>query len=592
MTAGPEVAPATGSTPALPADLDLEQLYQQAPCGYLVLAEDHTISAVNDTFLHWTGHHREDLVGTRFDALLPVGDRILFSTHCLPQLAVIGAVGEIVIDVLGTGGVRRPALLTAARTPATDGVPASTRVIVFSAHERRRYEQELIAALHRAEESDDRRAGAEAELRFLAHHDPLTGLLNRSGLLAEADALGGPGAGPSALLIDLDGFKAVNDSLGHAAGDELLVVVARRLRAAVRESAVLARPAGDEFVLLEVFADPADVEPLVERLIGALSAPVLVHGVEVVVSASIGVAVGAGADDTLEDLLRRADLAMYRAKARGRNRWEQYDPSSTDPAVGRLQLLGDLRRGVVAGELRLHYQPRVEVRTGVLAGVEALVRWNHPTRGLLPPSAFIEAAEESGLIRTLGAWVIDEAIAQAVRWQAEDPHAAPVEMAVNLSARQLADPALVGAVTGALARHRLDPSLLVLEITETALMGDPAGALATLSELRALGVGLAVDDFGTGYSSLTYLKHFPIDELKIDRSFVAGLGTDHGDSAIVASCIQLAHALGLRAVAEGVETETQRLALLDLGCDLAQGYHYAAPLAADVLRSWSRALSR
>ena len=578
------------------AHLDLEQLYQQAPCGYLVLADDHTVAAVNDTFLHWTGHRREDLVGTRFDRLLPVGDRIIFATHCLPQLAVAGAVGEIVIDVLGTGGVRRAALLTAARTPATATTPASTRVIVFSAHERRRYEQELVTALHRAEESEGRRAAAEADLRFLAHHDPLTGLLNRAGLIAHVGALDAPGtggcAGLSALFIDLDGFKAVNDSLGHAAGDELLAVVAGRLRAAVRDSAVLARPAGDEFVLLEALADPDDVGPLAERLLGALSAPVVVHGVEVVVSVSIGTAAGGGPEDTLEDLLRRADLAMYRAKARGRNRWERHDPSVADPAVGRLQLLGDLRRGVGDGELRLHYQPRVEVRTGVLAGVEALVRWEHPTRGLLPPSEFVEVAEESGLIRTLGAWILDEAVGQAVRWQREDPDAAPVEMAVNLSARQLADPALVDMVTGALDRHRLEPSLLVLEITETALMGDPEAALSALAALRALGVGLAVDDFGTGYSSLTYLKQFPIDELKIDRSFVQGLGTDPGDSAIVASCIQLAHALGLRAVAEGVETETQRLALLRLGCDLGQGYHYARPLTADALRAWMPALSR
>jgi diguanylate cyclase (GGDEF)-like protein len=578
------------------AGLDLEQLYQQAPCGYLVLADDHTVAAVNDTFLHWTGHRREDLVGTRFERLLPVGDRILFATHCLPQLDVAGAVGEMVIDVLGTGGVRRAALLTAARTPATATTPASTRVIVFSAHERRRYEQELIAALNRAEESESRRAAAEADLRFLAHHDPLTGLLNRAGLVAHVGALNasgtGTGAGLSALFIDLDGFKAVNDSLGHAAGDELLAVVAERLRAAVRDSAVLARPAGDEFVLLEAFDHPDEVGPLAERLLAHLSAPVVVHGVEVVVSVSIGAAAGEGPGEALEDLLRRADLAMYRAKARGRNRWERHDPSVVDPAVGRLQLLGDLRRGVSAGELRLHYQPRVEVRTGALAGVEALVRWEHPTRGLLPPSEFIEVAEESGLIRTLGAWILEEAVGQAVRWQREDPDAAPVEMAVNLSARQLADPALVDVVTAALARHGLDPSLLVLEITETALMGDPEAALGALTALRALGVGLAVDDFGTGYSSLTYLKQFPIDELKIDRSFVAGLGTDPGDTAIVASCIQLARALGLRAVAEGVETVTQRLALLDLDCDLAQGYHYARPLTAEALRTWSPALSR
>ncbi len=572
------------------AGLDLEQLYQQAPCGYLVLEDDGTIVAVNDTFLNWTGHRREALVGTRFPRLLPVGDRILFTTHCQPQLAMAGAVAEIVIDVLGTGGVRRAALLTAARTPATDDAPASTRVIIFSAHERRRYEQELVSALHRAEEADARRASAEGDLRFRAHHDPLTGLLNRAGLLDRFADVDGPEAdaraGLSAFLVDLDHFKVVNDSLGHAAGDELLTVVAGRLRAVVRESATIARLAGDEFVVLDTISDPDDVGTLAERLLAAMSAPVVIEGVEIVVSVSIGAAGPGGAGDTLEGLLRRADIAMYGAKSRGRNCWEQHDPSRTDPAVDRLRLIGDLRRGIAAGELRLHYQPRMDLRTGTMAGVEALIRWDHPTRGLLPPSDFIEVAEESGLIRALGAWVLDEAVAQAVRWQQENPDAPPVEMAVNISTRQLADPALVETVTAALDRHRLDPSLLMLEITETALIGDPDAAVTTLTALKALGVAIAVDDFGTGYSSLTYLKQFPIDELKIDRSFVAGLGVDHGDSAIVASCIQLAHAIGLRAVAEGVETETQRLALLDLRCDFAQGYHYAKPLAADSLQAW------
>ncbi len=586
----PPAPSARSSAAALPAHLDLEQLYQQAPCGYLVLADDGTISAVNDTFLHWTGHRREDLVGTGFQRLLPVGDRILFSTHCQPQLAMVGAVAEIVIDVTGSDGARRAALLTAARTPATDTAPASTRVIVFSAHERRRYEQELVAALHRAEESEARRASAEADLQFLALHDSLTGLLNRAGLTAHLEALTGARGdtctGLGALFIDLDHFKAVNDSLGHAAGDELLTVVADRMRAAVRDSATIARLAGDEFVVVDALADPAQLGSLAQRLLDAVTAPMVIEGMEIVVSASIGAALAEGAEDTGDGLLRHADIAMYRAKSRGRNCWELHDSSRTDPAVDRLRLLGDLRRGIGAGEMRLHYQPRMDVRTGLIAGVEALVRWDHPTRGLLAPSHFIDIAEESGLILTLGAWILDEAVAQAVRWHHAHPDAPRVEMAVNLSTRQLADPDLLDTVTTVLAQHRLDPALLTLEITETALMGDTSAALATLHALKALGVGLAVDDFGTGYSSLTYLKQFPIDELKIDRSFVAGLGADHGDSAIVASCVQLAHAIGIRAVAEGVETETQRLALLDMHCDLAQGFHYAQPLVPDVIGAW------
>lgn len=580
--------PATG--PIVPAaDVDFEQLYQQAPCGYLVTGDDGTITGVNDTFLHWTGHRRDDLMGTRLQKLLPVGDRILFSTHCSPQLAVVGAVAEVAIDVVGADGARRAALLSAARTPATDTSPATVRVIIFSAHERRRYEQELVAALRQAEESDARRASAEAHLQHLAWHDPLTGLPNRAGLTAQlnaafADRL--PGARPVALFVDLDHFKAVNDSLGHAAGDELLTVVAQRLRSAVRDSATIARLAGDEFVVLDALGDAEQVTTLAERLLEVVTAPVVLQGLEIMVSASIGAAVAEGSEEAPERLLRSADIAMYRAKSRGRNCWELHDPASTDPAADRLRLLGELQRGIDAGELRLHYQPRIDLRTGRPQGVEALVRWAHPTRGLLPPSEFIDVAEDSGLVRKLGAWVLDEAVAQAVRWQRANADGSSVEMAVNLSARQLADPGLLDVVAHVLTRHGLNPALLTLEITETALMGDPDAALVTLTALKSLGVSLAVDDFGTGYASLTYLKRFPIDELKVDRSFVAGLGTDHGDSAIVASCVQLAHAVGIRAVAEGVETETQRLALLDLHCDLAQGYHYARPLPPDVFTTW------
>ena len=567
-----------------PVDVDFEALYQQAPCGYLVTADDGTITGVNDTFLSWTGHPREDLMGTRLQQLLPDGDRILFATHCTPQLSVTGAVAEIAVDVVGADGTRRAALLSAARTPATDSSPAAVRVIIFSAHERRQYERELVEALRRAEESDARRASAEAHLQHLALHDPLTGLPNRAGLTLQLEAtFAEPSARPVALFVDLDHFKAVNDSLGHAAGDELLIVVAERLRSAVRDTATIARLAGDEFVVLDALGDAEHATTMAERLLEVLTAPVVLQGLEIMVSASIGAAVADG-EETPERLLRHADIAMYRAKSRGRNCWELHDPASTDPAADRLLLLGELRRGIDSSELRLHYQPRMDLRTGRAAGVEALVRWAHPVRGLLPPAEFIEVAEESGLVRQLGAWVLNEAVAQAARWQ--DVDGLSLEMAVNLSPRQLADPELLGVVTAALTRHSLDPAALTLEITETALMDDPDAALTTLTALEALGVGLAVDDFGTGYASLTYLKRFPVDELKIDRSFVAGLGTDRGDSAIVTSCVQLAHAVGIRAVAEGVETDTQRLALLDLHCDFAQGYYYAPPLTPDALTAW------
>ena len=574
---GPVVAP------------DFELLYQQAPCGYLVTADDGSITAVNDTFLTWTGYTRAQLLDTPVQKLMPVGDRMLYSTHSRPQLLVTGAVAEVAIEIVDAAGARRAALLSASRTPATDQEPAIVRVIVFSAHERRKYEKELVAALRQAEESEARRAAAEADLQFRASHDALTGLPNRAGLLTGLAAALTENAthrsGLGLLFIDLDHFKAVNDSLGHAAGDELLIIVAQRLRAAVREGGTIARLSGDEFVVVDQLADTEDAAALANRLLEALAVPVVLDGLEVVVSASIGAAVAEPADDTPDRLLRRADIAMYQAKGASRNSFQVHDPTQTDPAVDRLRLLGELRHGIENGQLRLHYQPRVDLRTGRPLGVEALVRWQHPTRGLLTPVAFIDLAEESGLVRELGAWVLDHAIAQVAAWQRLTPKA-PLEMAVNLSVRQLADRRLVGLVAHALTTHGLPAELLTLEITETALMGDPQAALDTLQNLKALGVSLAVDDFGTGYSSLTYLKRFPIDELKIDQSFVRGLGTDGGDEAIVTSCVQLAHALGLRAVAEGVETDAQRVALLNLACDSVQGYLFSRPLPPENLWAW------
>ena len=576
---------------------DYEALFERAPCGYLVTDDNGTITAVNDTFVNWSGHPRDQLLGSSLQALLPIGDRILYSTHCVPQLGIHGAVGEIAIDIVAADGTRRPALLSAARTAPDETRAASVQVIIFSAHERRIYENDLLAALQRAEDSEGRRAVAEADLRHRVLHDPLTGLPNRPGLveqltgLTSVDSSGGTSADAGAerlalLFIDLDHFKTVNDSLGHAAGDQLLSMVARRMRATVRESSIIARLGGDEFVVVERITHADQVAVLAERLLDALNAPLVIEGLEVAPSASIGVVITEPDSAGPEELLRRADIAMYRAKARGRNRWEQHDSAHPDLTADRLRLLGELRNGIDQGELRLHYQPRIELASGAIDGVEALVRWQHPTRGLLSPGEFIGAAEEAGLIRGLGAWVLDEAVAQAKRWN-HDETIGPLVMAVNLSARQLTDARLVELISGVLDRHDLDPAQLTLEITETAVMTDPDGAFRALTGLKDLGVSLAVDDFGTGYSSLTYLNRFPVDELKVDQSFVAGLGQNKGDTAIVASCIQLAHAIGVRAVAEGVETDRQHAALAELGCDLAQGYLYSRPLAPQLLSEWA-----
>lgn len=565
-----------------------EALFHQAPCGYLVTDDGGRITAVNDTFVRWTGFSREALLGRKLQSLMPMGDQILYATHCIPQLGITGSVSEVAVDIIGANGQRRPALLSASQWPATGEDAPSVRVIIFSAHERRLYEQELVTALRAAEEADAKRAHAEKELQRLALHDALTGLPNRAGLKAKLDARPArSGTGRLAVLfIDLDHFKAVNDSLGHAAGDELLVSVSERLVPAVPSTGTVARLSGDEFLVVDRVDGREDATALAGRLLDVLTAPMHIEGLEIITSASIGIAVAREPGETLEDLIRRADIAMYRAKERGRNRWELHQPAASDPAVDRLRALGELRRGIGEGALRVHYQPRIDLHTGRASGVEALVRWQHPTRGLLPPSEFITMAEESGLVRPLGAWVLEETLKLAESLRRDDHYGANLEFAVNLSARQLSDPELVAMVEGALRRRMLDPALLLLEITETALMSDPGAALDSLTKLKNLGVGLAVDDFGTGYSSLTYLKKFPINELKIDRSFIMGLGSDTGDSAIVNSCIDLAHAVGIRAVAEGVETPGQVATLRSMGCDLAQGYHWAKPLPPQNLRKW------
>ena len=516
-----------------------------------------------------------------------MGDRILWSASCLPQLRATGAVAETMVEVIAADRSRRAVLLSATLRPASGGVPAEIRVIVLAAQERRRHERELVDALRRAQEAERQRVAVEEEMRQRALRDDLTGLPNRAGLVAHLT--GAPeGDGTVLLLVGLDHFKAVNDSLGREAGDALLRVVAQRLTATVRADGVVARLSGDEFVVVADVGDAGAARSVAERVLDVVTAPVLIEDLEIVVTASVGV-VRATPDETPERLLHHAGVAMHRAKARGRARVELHDPDVVDPAVGRLRLIGELRRGIAEGELRVHYQPRMDLRGDRVAGVEALARWQHPERGLLQPGDFIDVAEESGLVRRLGAWVLDTAVAQGAAWARSAGGGSTTEIAVNLSTRQLGDPGLVPLVAEVLDRHGLDPALLTLEVTETALMEVPDAAAATLRALKALGVTLAVDDFGTGYASLTYLQRFPLDELKIDRSFVAGLTERRGDAAIVATCVQLAHSLGLRAVAEGVETPDQRRALEDLGCDMAQGYHYARPLPADELGRWCAA---
>jgi len=425
---------------------------------------------------------------------------------------------------------------------------------------------------------------AEQALEHQAFHDALTGLPNRAlftdrleHALARVDR---QGTSVAVLFLDLDNFKVVNDSLGHAQGDALLITVADRLRACLRAGDTGARLSGDEFtILLEDVAGEAAAIAVAERIAAALSVPVILQGREVVVSASIGVTLGlTGAVG--QDLLREADLAMYRAKTNGKARCALFDPDLETHAMARLELETDMRQALARGEFRVHYQPIIALADDSIAGVEALVRWQHPERGLVQPLAFIPLAEETGLIIQLGQWVLEQACQQSRIWQAQYPLKRALSISVNLSARQLQHPDLVADIARAVRDSGLDPGTLELEITESVVMQDAEATDATLRALKAIGIRLAIDDFGTGYSSLSYLKRFPVDTLKIDRSFVDGLGHDAQDTAIVRSVAALARALDLSVTGEGVESEIQHRQLQQFGCDLAQGYLYARPLPA------------
>jgi diguanylate cyclase (GGDEF)-like protein/PAS domain S-box-containing protein len=430
----------------------------------------------------------------------------------------------------------------------------------------------------------------EAELAHQALHDPLTGLANRALFLDHLEyALARTDRRDeelAVLFLDLDRFKVINDSLGHSAGDQLLVAVGGRLPRVLRAGDTVARLGGDEFVvLLPDVNGSEEVVVIAERVLEALRRPVSVDGDEVFSSASIGIALASGTVDangrvTAEGLLRDADAAMYRAKARGRDCYEIFDEQLRTQATARLHLESFLRRAIELGELEVHFQPEIDVVSSRVVGCEALVRWHHPTDGLLEAAAFIAIAEESGLIVDLGLWVLREACRQAGAWNRAGRDSLQT-LRVNLSTRQLAQPDLVKSVLGVLDESGIPASLLCLEITETTLMADSIASLEALTMLRAAGIEIAIDDFGTGYSSLGYLKQLPVDVLKIDRSFVDGLGVDPDDTAIVDAIISLGRALGLRIVAEGVETDRQLDELRKLGCDRAQGFLFSPAVPAD-----------
>jgi len=427
------------------------------------------------------------------------------------------------------------------------------------------------------------RKALEGQLEYRVLHDPLTDLPNRTLFV---DRLGQAlrrtrrqrGRKVAVLFVDLDNFKVVNDSLGHEVGDSLLVILAERMRRSLRPGDTLARFGGDEFtVLVEDVYDPADAIQVAERVTAEFRRPFALKGRELFASASVGIALGESATKDPEELLRDADTAMYRSKDEGLD-YCMFDPEMYERAVQRLELENDLRRAVESGEFTVHYQPIVRLETGETWGVEALVRWEHPRRGLLDPSAFVPVAEESGLITPMGNRVLEEACRRTKEWQDSHPRMPPLVLSVNLSAKQLRRPELAATVEQILQKTGLGASCLTLDVTETVYIKVLEGNTTALDGLKKAGVRLSIDDFGVGYSSLSYLKRLPADVLKIDKSFVAGVGGDIEDMAIVRMVIELAHTLGMEVVAEGVESEEQAASLREMGCDMAQGYHLAKPL--------------
>ena len=510
------------------------------------------------------GHGPDDLIGTNLRDLLHPEDR----------RRVFG----LILTAQQEG---RDCELIECRVRHADGSWRHAETAVSSMLD----DPEVCGVILNTRDISERKALEEA-LAHQAFHDSLTNLANRALLkdrtehaLARAARRGRPLA---VMLLDLDGFKAVNDSLGHDAGDELLKMVANRLQECVRPSDTAARLGGDEFaVLIEDLASPGDYAVVATRVLESLQPAFHVQGKDVFVRGSIGIAMCGEGEDTADELLRNADVAMYMAKAEGKNRFELFNPSMHSAMLQRLDVEADLRRAVEHREFVLHYQPTVVLQTGRIAGVEALVRWQHPERGLVPPMDFIPVAEETGLIVPLGEWVLETACRQAKEWHVAHPNEPLLTMSVNLSARQLQHEGIVTTVERVLTSTGLSPETLTLEITESAVMNDHVTTIVRLNQLKALGVRIAVDDFGTGYSSLSYLRRFPIDVLKIDRSFVDGVTDGPQKRALLRTIVELGRTLNLETVAEGIEQPEEMQQLRSLDCDLGQGYYFARPLDAD-----------
>ncbi|MGY1692509.1 putative bifunctional diguanylate cyclase/phosphodiesterase [Geodermatophilus sp. SYSU D01105] len=535
-------------------------LTERSPIPTLLSEQGMRLAHVNDAFCSLVGLQAEQLLGTGWMATVHPED--------------LDAVIEQVVAVLGGGDGEAQARLV-----REDGTERTT--VIRFAH---LFTPGVGAGFVGTIEDITERLAFETRLAHQANHDPLTGLPNRT-LLADhvAARFTRGGSGLACLFLDLDNFKVVNDSLGHAAGDELLVEIAARLRATVRPGDLVARFGGDEFVVVCEDVGEDDAVALAERIGAVLTEPVKLGGVDVRPHASVGVTVQTAEHTAAEELIRDCDIAMYQAKAGGKGRITVLDQRARAEARDKLRLVVELREAIEGREITLLYQPIFSAVDGSSVAVESLARWDHPERGPISPATFVALAEESGLIGGLGLLVLDETCRQVAEWDRLLGPAAPRRANVNVSALQL-DANLHGHVVAALERHGLAPSRLSIEITESALMKDPASAREVLGQLRALGVQLAIDDFGTGYSSLAYLRHLPVDCLKVDRSFVAELA--HGHTEIASAVIALAKNLGLSTVAEGVETAEQAAQLAALGAGFLQGFSLAAPMTGHRTAAW------
>jgi diguanylate cyclase (GGDEF)-like protein/PAS domain S-box-containing protein len=541
------------------ASAELAAIVESADDAILRVGFDQRVMTWNDGAAHLYGRSDSETIGRSFAELFPA-ERQHEAAALLERVAA------------GASVERHETVQT-----ASDGTPIEVS-LTFSPI---RTGNEIVGASVVARDIGDRKR-LERELEHQALHDALTGLPNRAlfhDRLGHALARGKRPVSPvgrlGVLFIDLDDFKVINDTLGHRIGDELLVGVSERIRAAIRPGDTAARLGGDEFtVLLEQLDDPSAARLVADRILEQLRQPFVLEGHQVVISASIGISIADEPGEGPDEVLRTADTALYEAKGRGKGRHATYAPEMNLRAWRRLELEGELRDAIAREEFEVHFQPIVSLATGAVGGFEALARWRHPTRGLVPPSEFIPLAEQTALIIPIGAMVLERALAQLAEWRASG---SDIGISVNVSAREVLHLGYAAGVGEALARHRIPAPALTLEVTES-LTIQGGEATDAIKELHALGVRIALDDFGTGYSSLAYVRQLPVDVLKIDRLFVDGLGRDREDTAIVQAAIAFGVALGLEVVGEGIETPEQALRLQELGCERGQGYHYSRPV--------------